>query len=286
MPPCAPAALSWQASSPSVSWLPPAATTRPSRTPPTHRRRSRPPPRTPPLPPIRHRTPPMHPHSRRHFTVRPGVEQVGILDATPGDAVTVRRPTDPRLDGHRRRAGGLPRPTLTPGEYTVETAGEVVQTTGTVTVLSPEDHPDASFYAEQELATEGLSYITVRDGTTLSATVWLPGPADGGPTPRSSSTRLRNEQTGRLDLRPVVQRTRLRVRRCQHARDRLLGRVVPVLRDLATDRRATTSSRLVAAQPWVQDNAVAWSASRTPASASCTWRPSSRRACWPSRRCR
>ncbi len=55
--------------------------------------------------------------------------------------------------------------------------------TSTVTTLRRDEHPPPAFYAEQRLPTEGLGYITTRDGTTLSASVWLPGPADAGPYP-------------------------------------------------------------------------------------------------------
>jgi predicted acyl esterase len=47
--------------------------------------------------------------------------------------------------------------------------------------------PEQSFYAEQRLPTgvdnDRLGYITTRDGTTLSASVWLPGPVEDGPYP-------------------------------------------------------------------------------------------------------
>ena len=48
-------------------------------------------------------------------------------------------------------------------------------------VLGRDEHPEPAFYAEQRLPTDELGYITTRDGTTLSANVWLPGPADAGP---------------------------------------------------------------------------------------------------------
>jgi predicted acyl esterase len=47
--------------------------------------------------------------------------------------------------------------------------------------------PEQSFYAEQRLPTGGesdrLGYITMRDGTTLSASVWFPDPVEDGPYP-------------------------------------------------------------------------------------------------------
>jgi uncharacterized protein len=51
-------------------------------------------------------------------------------------------------------------------------------------VSAPDDVPAASFYEDQPLlAAGGFGYITTRDGTTLSANVLLPGPADEGPYP-------------------------------------------------------------------------------------------------------
>ena len=52
------------------------------------------------------------------------------------------------------------------------------------TVADPTVNPPASFYASQpKLPEGGFGYITTRDGTTLSANVLLPGPADQGPYP-------------------------------------------------------------------------------------------------------
>ncbi|MEZ5295221.1 MAG: hypothetical protein R2697_02780 [Ilumatobacteraceae bacterium] len=56
------------------------------------------------------------------------------------------------------------------------------------------------FYAEQRLPMSRLGYVTTRDGTTLSASVWLPRPEEDGPyptvveysaTPRATPTPLR-----------------------------------------------------------------------------------------------
>ncbi len=49
-------------------------------------------------------------------------------------------------------------------------------------VVAGTDPPDNDFYADQPIE-EGYGYITVRDGTTLSAFVTLPGPIDEGPYP-------------------------------------------------------------------------------------------------------
>ena len=42
--------------------------------------------------------------------------------------------------------------------------------------------PKESFYSNQKLE-PGFNYITTRDGTTLSASVFLPGPVEDGPYP-------------------------------------------------------------------------------------------------------
>jgi predicted acyl esterase len=47
---------------------------------------------------------------------------------------------------------------------------------------TPQPTPPQSFYDNQHLG-DGFQYITTRDGTKLSATVHLPGPADAGPYP-------------------------------------------------------------------------------------------------------
>jgi predicted acyl esterase len=118
------------------------------------------------------------------FTVRPGVEQVAILDAEPGDSVTVLTADGTEVaTGEVDVQGAFLARSIEPGDYAVLTDGESRRLSDVVTVLSPDDIPDQAFYGEQRLATEGMSYIEVRDGTTLSASVWLPGPADAGPYP-------------------------------------------------------------------------------------------------------
>ena len=128
--------------------------------------------------------------------VRPGVEQVAILGAEPG--------TDIRAVG-----AGIDLATLdqldttdlgdSPGGAVDEFGSLVVRNldssvdwrlivdaagvTEPYDVLGRDRHPEPAFYAGQRLRTDGLGYITTRDGTTLSATVWLPGPAEDGPYP-------------------------------------------------------------------------------------------------------
>jgi predicted acyl esterase len=69
---------------------------------------------------------------------------------------------------------------VVPGDgYSVVANG---QESGPLHVLSPSETPPQSFYDAQHL-NSGFGYITTRDGTKLSATITLPGPADKGPYP-------------------------------------------------------------------------------------------------------
>ena len=129
-------------------------------------------------------------------TVWPGVEQIAITDAAPGtDVRIVPADTDlATLDGldaidlGEARGGtvdelgsllvrGLD------GDRDVRLVFDGAGVTEPFDVLGRDEHPEPSFYAEQRLPTAGLGYVTTRDGTTLSASVWLPGPADAGPYP-------------------------------------------------------------------------------------------------------
>ncbi len=124
------------------------------------------------------------------FDVSPGVEQLTITGGEPGTFVGLVpgdgpvAPMDPASD----MAGGY-----------VDDFGALVfrnldsevdhrllleeGVTEPYDVLGRDEHPDPAFFAEQRLPTEGLGYIETRDGTTLSASVWLPGAADAGPYP-------------------------------------------------------------------------------------------------------
>lgn len=120
------------------------------------------------------------------FTTVPGVLQIGITDATPGDAVTVLDDGGAEVaSGEVDEQGAFLARKIEPGVYTVVTKADdgTAQGSEPLTVLDPSDHPDAAFYEGQTLPTEGLGYIEMRDSTLLSATTWLPGPADGGPYP-------------------------------------------------------------------------------------------------------
>ncbi len=116
------------------------------------------------------------------FEVSPGTEQLTITGADPGRALTVfdDRGADIATGSVDATGALIFRHLVGSATYTV---GDDSARTEPVTTLSRDDHPPASFFAEQRLPTDGLGYIETRDGTTLSASVWLPGPPEDGPYP-------------------------------------------------------------------------------------------------------
>ncbi|MEJ7800594.1 MAG: CocE/NonD family hydrolase, partial [Ilumatobacter sp.] len=116
------------------------------------------------------------------FDTSPGTEQVTVSGAEPGAQLSVFNDAgDVIADGVVDELGGLVVRGLHGGRAV--TVGDAEQRSGTIVTLDRDDHPAPAFYAEQRLATDGLGYVTTRDGTTLSASVWLPGPAEDGPYP-------------------------------------------------------------------------------------------------------
>ena len=116
------------------------------------------------------------------FALMPGTEQVAVLQAEPGAALSVRTVAgDLVASGTVDAQGALLFRNLAPGEYVVQSDTE---SSDTFQVADPSDVPPQALYDDQALLPAGgFGYITVRDGTTLSANVILPGPADAGPYP-------------------------------------------------------------------------------------------------------
>ncbi|MEX1107104.1 MAG: CocE/NonD family hydrolase [Ilumatobacteraceae bacterium] len=116
------------------------------------------------------------------FTLRPGTEQVAVLGAEPGTELTVVAADGTSVTSTVDDQGSLLWRDLVPGDgYLVRSATEQ---SDPFEVASADDIPDPSLYANQpDLPAGGFGYITTRDGTTLSANVALPGPADQGPYP-------------------------------------------------------------------------------------------------------
>ena len=199
-----------------------------------------------------------------------------------------------------------------PGAATPSAIGAT--TTSGLVVESPASSlPDQSFYDGQSL-TEGFQYIETRDGTKLSINVVLPGPIEDGPyptvveysgyDPSNPIAGLGGVLPGGIDPTPLCgelpdpvqgarragvaagRPDRLRGRRRQRARHRLLGRRLRLLRDAAGARRLRRRSRPSPPRTGCATTGSAWSACPTRASRSCSSRRRSRRA-WPrSPRCR
>jgi len=130
----------------------------------------------------------------------PGVEQLTVTNVEPGTTVSLyTMPNDPGApndsgdpddagtvrvltvdEGIADAYGSLLFRDLDPQRPYLVTTAETLD--GPFIPLDREAHPDQSFYAEQRLV-PGLNYIEMRDGTTLSANVALPGPVEDGPYP-------------------------------------------------------------------------------------------------------
>ena len=118
-----------------------------------------------------------------------GVEQIMLLDATPGAEfvfVTNENIDETFATGVADDYGSLVLRGLDADvDYRIGD-GEVL--TAPVDVLAREEHPDSAFYTDQRLAVNrtditGFDYIKTRDGTTLGAYIVLPGPPEDGPYP-------------------------------------------------------------------------------------------------------
>ena len=116
------------------------------------------------------------------FTLRPSVNQLHVLDATPGQELELLDGTDAVVDtGTADAMGSFLWRRLDAGTYSVRTVGDPVVESAPVTVTDFDDPaPDPSLYTGQTLD-PGFGYITTRDGTTLSANVSLP--TGSGPFP-------------------------------------------------------------------------------------------------------
>ena len=121
--------------------------------------------------------------------IRPGVEQITLLGATPGaDFVLVPGDdVDAAFDAGAADEYG----SLVVRELDADTdyrIGDGTVLTVPIDVLARDEHPDPAFYAEQRLelnrdGNTGFDYIETRDGTTLGAYIVLPGPVEDGPYP-------------------------------------------------------------------------------------------------------
>jgi len=107
------------------------------------------------------------------WVVRPGTNQVEVLDATPGLRLRLLHGATPVAHGTVDAQGSLMWRRLRPGSYSVQTTNQGV-TSGPVHVTGMHAAPPPeSFYRAQTLD-NGFGFITTRDGTTLSADVSFP----------------------------------------------------------------------------------------------------------------
>ncbi|MGZ6742861.1 MAG: CocE/NonD family hydrolase [Nocardioides sp.] len=115
------------------------------------------------------------------LTVRPSVNQLYVLDATPGEGLELVDHTGAVAGtGTADAMGSFAWRELDAGAYTVRTTDTGASSAPAQVTDFSDPAPPQSFYDAQTLKA-GFNYITTRDGTTLSANVVLPpGP---GPFP-------------------------------------------------------------------------------------------------------
>ena len=119
------------------------------------------------------------------LVVRGSVEQVSVTGAEPDTELALHDADGEAVDlGTTDSQGSLLFRLVEPDEgYRVATTDDEPSASAAVDVVDAEDSlPEQSFYEEQTLE-PGFNYIETRDGTTLSAMVYLPGPIEGGPYP-------------------------------------------------------------------------------------------------------
>ncbi len=110
------------------------------------------------------------------------VEQIYLVNAPAGAPVEVRDGSRAVVaSGTTDDEGSLIVRGLAPGsDYEVVVDGSEVL--GGLRVMAPDEHPDPSFYATQQIE-RGYGYLRTRDGTLLAINVLLPGPPEEGPYP-------------------------------------------------------------------------------------------------------
>jgi predicted acyl esterase len=125
------------------------------------------------------------------FEVQPSVEQVAVTGATPEvELVLYDANGTAAALGTTDEQGSLVFRKVAPGTgYRVATLDDQGDLDDVQLVSDPVDvvsieasTPEQSFYDAQTLE-PGFDYIETRDGTTLSASVYLPGPVEDGPYP-------------------------------------------------------------------------------------------------------
>ena len=129
--------------------------------------------------------------------------------------------------------------------------------TRAVTVLPDRSAPPSTKLYDQKIPASGYGYLTTRDGTTMAIDVHLPG-RPGARTRRVveySGLRLRRSRRRGQRHRAGRHAARIRGRRREHARDRLLGRGVHYFETLQ-NLDGYDVIETVAHQPWVLHHKV------------------------------
>ena len=199
-----------------------------------------------------HRDPDRHSSCRRpRGPSRPGSEQVAVLDAPSGRSSSSSGTTASVAadrDRRRPRVTAVPRrrrPAPTPCAARPKRARSSRSRRSTPPCRRRRSTP------ARRLPASGFGYLETRDGTTLSVNVVLPGPPDGGPYPTVVEySGYQPSDPNSFGFRAAVHRARLRLRRRQHARQRVQRRLVRLLR-AAQLLDGYDVIETVAAQPWV-----------------------------------
>jgi len=117
------------------------------------------------------------------FDAAASMGQVTVTNAVAGTELTLRGPGTEQA-GTVDELGNLLFRTVEPGDgwQVLDLSADPAPASDELSVPTATDHPDQAFYDSQEIS-DGFGYIEMRDGTLLSATVRLPGPAEDGPYP-------------------------------------------------------------------------------------------------------
>ena len=195
------------------------------------------------------------PDTRASFSVSPGVEQVTVRGSDPGTELTlVDREGNTVATGVSDANGALVFRDVVDVPFAQVT--DTATSSPPIKIIQRGETPMPSFYAEQRLPVEGLGYLTTRDGTTLSASVWLPGPPGDGPYPTvveySGYTPSDPASTGFPDLFTALGYAyvgvNMRGTGCSGGSFRYF--------EYAQSADGYDAIEVIAAQPWVLDNRV------------------------------
>ena len=138
-----------------------------------------------PMATISDRTPAMRTTTAR-FSVRSSINQLDVTGARPTSKIGLFDQANHNVAEMVTddQGSALFRELPAGGGYLIQSFdGLPAESSARVEVMSEASSlPDQKFYDDQKV-NEGFGYITTRDGTTLSASTYLPGPADAGPYP-------------------------------------------------------------------------------------------------------